>query len=157
MSCRRRPLSSKVSSQGNIRNFSLVLRLAAPIFFSVGALHLALGAGAEVLLGAQLSAEALADPTLDSQNRFYGVSFTLYGALLFLCATNIPKYATVLRCVFWVFFAAGLARIVSVMIHGLPPPFVITLLASELLAPPFLAWWLSRVQHESQQGAPADG
>jgi hypothetical protein len=134
---------------GNIRNLSLVLKLAAPIFFIVGALHLALGAGAEVLLGAHPPAEALTDPALDSQNRFYGVSFTLYGALLFLCATNVLKYAAVLRCVIWVLFAAGLARIVSVVIHGVPPPLVIVLLASELLAPPFLAWWLSRVEHES--------
>ncbi len=132
-----------------MRTFSLVLKLAAPVFFIVGALHLALGAGAEILLGAKLSVEALADPALDSQNRFYGVSFTLYGVLLFLCATNIPKYRIVLRCVIWVFFAAGLARIVSIAIHGVPPPLVLTLAASELLAPPLLAWWLSRVEHES--------
>ena len=132
-----------------MRTFTLVLKLAAPVFFIAGALHLALGAGADVLLGAKLSAEALADPALDSQNRFYGVSFALYGVLFFLCATNIPKYATVLRCVIWVFFAAGLARMVSIIIHGVPPPLVLALLAGEILIPPLLAWWLSRVEHES--------
>ena len=128
---------------------ALVLKLAAPIFFIVGALHLSLGMGADVLLGAKLSAEAVADPALDSQNRFYGVSFTLYGVLLSLCSTNIPKYATVLRCVLWVFFAGGLARIVSIAVHGFPPPLVIALLVGELLPPPLLSWWLSRVEHES--------
>ena len=132
-----------------MRTFTLVLKLAAPVFFIAGALHLALGAGADVLLGAKLSAEALADPALDSQNRFYGVSFTLYGVLFFLCATNIPKYATVLRCVIWVFFAAGLARMVSIIIHGVPPPPVLALLAAEILIPPLLAWWLPQVEHES--------
>ncbi len=53
--------------------------------------------------------------------------------------------ATVLRCVLWVFFAAGLARLVSIAIHGIPPPLILYLLASELLLPPVLVWWLGRV------------
>jgi hypothetical protein len=133
-------------SRNSMQSFSLILKLAAPVFFIAGALHLALGAGADVLLGAQLPAEALADAALDSQNRFYGVSFTLYGVLLFLCSTNLSKYATVLRCVIWVFFAAGVARLLSLATHGVPPPPVIGLLASELFIPPLLAWWLTRVE-----------
>jgi Domain of unknown function (DUF4345) len=52
---------------------------------------------------------------------------------------------TVLRCVLWVFFAAGIARLVSVAIHGLPPPLVLALLVSELTIPPVLVLWLNRV------------
>ena len=127
-----------------MKSLELVLRLGAPIFLLVGLLHLSLGVGAEVLLGANLPAAALAAPALDSQNRFYGVAFTLYGVLLYLCATDLRKYATVLRCVLWVFFAAGVARLVSIAIHGLPPPLVLALLASELALPPLLIFWLSR-------------
>ncbi len=61
---------------------TLFLKLASPVFLVVGALHLVLGAGADVLLGARLPPEALADAALDSQNRFYGVAFSLYGVLL---------------------------------------------------------------------------
>lgn len=132
-----------------MKTFALALRLCAPVFFLVGALHLALGVGADVLLGAKLTAEAIADPALDSQNRFYGVSFTLYGVLLLVCASNIPKYAPVLRCVLWVFCAAGVARLVSLAIYGIPPPLVVALLTTELLLPPILVWWLSRVENES--------
>ncbi len=128
-----------------MRNFSLILKLSAPIFFLVGALHLVFGVSADVLLGAKLGAGVVADPALDSQNRFYGVAFALYGVLLLVCASNIPKYATVLRCVIWVFFAAGIARLVSIAIYGVPPPLVLTLLASELVLPPILALWLGRV------------
>jgi hypothetical protein len=127
-----------------VKALELVLKLCAPVFLLVGMLHLTIGVEADVLLGAKLSAETLADPALDSQNRFYGVAFTLYGVLLFLCATDIPKYATVLRCVLWVFFAAGIARLVSVAIHGLPPPLVLALLVSELTLPPVLVLWLGR-------------
>ena len=127
-----------------MNSLALLLKFSAPVFILVGALHLALGAGADVLLGAQLSADALADATLDSQNRFYGVAFSLYGILFYLCATDLPKYATVLRCVLWVFFAAGLARLVSIATHGIPPPFVLALLALEITLPPILHVWLSK-------------
>jgi hypothetical protein len=81
-----------VRSQGEgVRALAVVLKVSSPIFFIVGALHLTLGLQADALLGARLSAEVIADPALDSQNRFYGVSFTLYGVLLFLCSTNIPN------------------------------------------------------------------
>jgi len=139
-----------------MRSLVLVLKLLAPVFFIVGALHLVLGLGADALLGARVSAEAMTDPALDSQNRFYAVAFTLYGVLLFLCSTDIPKYATVLRCVLWVFFAAGLARFVSIALHGSPPPMIWLLLVGEVLPPPLLAWWLSRtsIRRDEQPGVP---
>jgi len=127
-----------------MRPLVLLLKIVAPLFVLVAALHLALGAGADVLLGAKLSAEALADPTLNSQNRFYGVAFSLYGVLLYLCATDLPKYATVARCLLWVLFAAGLARLLSIATHGIPPPLVLVLLGTEIVLPPMLHLWLSK-------------
>jgi hypothetical protein len=52
-----------------------VLKLIAPVFLVVGCLHLVLGINAEVLLGANIGAEVLTDPVVDSQDRFYGVAF----------------------------------------------------------------------------------
>lgn len=130
-------------------SLAIVLKVVAPVFILVGALHLFYGVGADVLLGARIPAEAVSDPVLDSQNRFYGISFTLYGVLLFLCSTDILKYSAVLKCVIWVFFAAGVARLVSIGIYGIPSVLVLLLLVSELLLPPILAIWLSRVLHES--------
>ena len=125
-------------------SLSVFLKLVAPVFVLVGGVHLALGVGADVLLGAKLSPEALSDATLNSQNRFYGIAFTLYGVLFYLCATDLRKYATVLRCVIWVFFAAGVARLVSITTHGVPSALVLALLASELVIPPLLHLWLVR-------------
>lgn len=126
---------------------SIFLKLIAPVFLLVGALHLILGLGADVMLGAKVPAEAILDPTLDSQNRFYGVAFTVYGVLFFLCATDLAKYSTVLRCVLWVFFAAGLTRLVSIAMYGVPPLLVVALGVSELVTPPFVIWWLTKVEH----------
>ncbi len=132
-----------------MQSLALVLRLLAIVIFLVGAFHLALGVRADVMLGADLPAEAIADPALDSQSRFYGVAFTLNGVLLLLCASDLRKYATVLRCLLWVFFAAGVARLVSVAIYGVPPPLILVLLAIELVVPPVMARWLSRVVREN--------
>ena len=129
-----------------MNTFLLTLKAFAPVFIVVGVVHLALGAGADVLLGATLSEQTLRDPVLDSQNRFYGVSFALYGVLLFLCATDLEKYKTVLRCLLWVFFAAGMARVISILTHGLPSPVVLVLLGSEVFVPPVLLIWLSRIE-----------
>ena len=61
---------------------SIVLRLAAVAFIAVGLLHLVLGLGADIMLGAKVPPEAVRAPVLDSQNRFYGTAFALYGVLL---------------------------------------------------------------------------
>jgi hypothetical protein len=129
-----------------MNTFIFVIKLVAAVILAVGATHLVLGVGADVMLGARLPDAVLRDPVLDSQNRFYGVAFTLYGVLLLLSATDLRKYRTVLPCVLAIFFAAGLARIVSIATHGMPSAFVLLLLASELLLPPLLWWWFARLE-----------
>lgn len=129
-----------------MRQFSLLLRLIAPGFLLASALHLWLGAGADVLLGAELPPEAIADPALDSQNRFYGAAFALYGVLLVVCASDVPRHANVLRCLLWTLFAAGAARGVSFALYGSPPPLVVVLALIELVLPVALLLWLSRLR-----------
>ncbi len=126
---------------------SIALKLSSPIFILIGCIHLVLGVSAEILLGAQLEPATLSDPVLDSQNRFYGVAFSLYGFLMYLCASDLEKYQVVLRLLIWVFFAAGLARLVSIGVYGLPPVSVLILLGLELLLPPVLHVWLARSLH----------
>ncbi len=135
----------------SIRTF---LRVAAVIFFLVAVLHLILGLNVDILLGAKVPAKVVQDPVLDSQNRFYGASFTLYGVLLILCASNLDKYATVLRWTLLCFFAGGIARLVSIGAYGLPSPLVVTLLLSEILAPPLVLWWLEHARNAKKPHSP---
>lgn len=129
-----------------MRSFRRVLQLIAPAFFAVGAMHLALGVRADVMLGAELPPAALQDAVLDSQNRFYGVVFTIYGVLLWLSASDLARYERVLRCLLWVFFAGGIARLVSIASHGLPGAPVMTLMLLELVLPPALLVWFGRLR-----------
>ena len=131
-----------------MRSFTLVLRIIAPLCFVVSALHVILGLGADALLGAHVPAAAMADPGLDSQNRFYGVAFALYGVLLLVCSGDVRKYATVLRAILWVVFAGGLARLISVAVYGPLPPAIVALFVSEVGPPPLLLWWLSRLDRD---------
>lgn len=125
--------------------FARTLRFLAPVILAVALAHLLLGTRAEALLGARLPSEVALDPVLDSQDRFYGVAFAVFGVLLWQCAADLVKYQSILRSMFWVFFAAGCARFVSFFIAGWPGPFITGLWALELLAPPLLLAGLGRV------------
>jgi Domain of unknown function (DUF4345) len=117
-----------------------------PVLLLVAGLHLVLGVSGEVLLGSKLPAEVVSEPTLNSQNRFYGVSYALYGALLFLCATDIQRYGPVFKVVMWTSLIAGASRFVAWALHGAPSPFVIFLLATELAFPVLLLIWHAKVK-----------
>jgi hypothetical protein len=122
----------------------IFLRIMAITILLAGSSHLLLGVWAEVLLGAKLSAETLAEPSLNSQNRFYGTSYMLYGILLWVCTQNMDRYALIFRILLLMTFAAGLTRIISLMLHGWPSPTIIALGVSELLLPPFVLAWQRR-------------
>ena len=61
-----------------MRSLRVFLKSVAPLLVLVGALHLVLGLGADAMLGSEVAPQAMSDPGLDSQNRFYGVAFMLY-------------------------------------------------------------------------------
>ena len=129
-----------------MRALCFVLGLFALVIFLVSALHLALGVQADAMLGAIVPASAVSDPSLDSQNRFYGMAFSLYGAVFYLCSTDLKRYGPALNAALLCFFLGGLARLVSWAAHGAPAPLVILLAASELLLPPVLFFWLRSVR-----------
>ncbi len=127
-----------------MKGLSLILKISAPIFLFIGILHLILGLNADVTLGASIPLSVLTDPVLDSQNRFFGVSFTIFGVLFYLCATDLDKYQKVFYCLLAVFFAGGIARLVSIAVAGVPSVQIIALTGLELLIPPFLAIWYKK-------------
>ena len=125
--------------------YSKILKLSALVFFAVAGIHLVFGLGADQMLGAVLSPETISEPTLDSQNRFYGVAFALYAVVLYICATDLPRFRPILVAALVVFFLAGCARLVSWGIRGTPASLVIGLLAAEIVLPPLLYGWLRKV------------
>lgn len=119
-----------------------VLRITGVLVAVVSLLHVAIGTDAEVLLGSGISELSRNDATLDSQNRFYGVAFFLYGAILIYCASDIHRFRDILGITIGMLFVAGLARIVSIVIVGWPAWPVVALLGIELIGPPALYAWI---------------
>ena len=129
-----------------MQRLALVLKVFAPVFLVVAALHLVLGINADAILGAKVNAATVTEPSLSSQNRFYGVAFALYGAVLWLCAEDLRAYKAFFRAAMVVFFLAGLARLVPWVLYGAPAPLVVALTASELIIPPLLLIWHARLE-----------
>lgn len=128
-----------------MNTFIWVLRLTGPGFIFAGAIHLVFGVAGEALLGAQLSASSMLDPVLDSQDRFYGTAFMLYGFLFLLCAKDLSRYRPVLKLSLWVFFAAGASRLLAIWLTGWPSSIVLGLTAIELVGPLLLLAWLRKL------------
>ncbi|MBK6296737.1 MAG: DUF4345 domain-containing protein [Sphingomonadales bacterium] len=131
----------------------LFIRIIAPGFVLAGLLHVFLGLGADVMLGADIPASVLNDASLDSQNRFYGISFTVYGVLLWIASTDLARYRTLLRVLILWFFLGGVMRLVSIALKGWPSNLVWALALSELVLPPVL-WWMLRREEKAGQDQP---
>ena len=121
--------------------FAIVLRLFAAVCGIVAVTHIALGVAGDWIVGAPVASAI--DPSLDSQNRFYGAAFGIYAALLWLAATDIARYALILRILFIALFVAGCARLLSIEAYGLPSAQVMMLMGTELAFPPLLWLWLN--------------
>ncbi len=120
---------------------SVFLKISGGAIILIGLLHLFLGPQADVLLGAASVALDSADPVIDSQNRFYGVIFAGFGAMLILCATDLRKYQTLFDIFCLFFWLGGAARFVSYWATGLPTITVIGLTVIEILGTPLLYFW----------------
>lgn len=129
----------------------MILRGAGVFILGAGLMHITMGLQADQLLGAQVSAQSLTDAGLDSQNRFYGATFTLYGVLLWMISSQLARYAQILKALLWVFLLAGLARCISVALFGWPPLWIGLLFAAEIVFPPLLLIWLAQLSRQFTQ------
>ena len=124
-----------------METFKLTLQIIAALIIGIALLHGALGHGAETLIGISVPDAARTDPSQDSQNRFFGLAFGLYGVVLLLVASDLQRYAVLLNATLGVVFIAGLGRLLSLAKRGLPAAPVIALAVVEIVAPPVLYGW----------------
>ncbi len=128
--------------------FLIALRLVGIACVLAGLAHASLGVSGDWIVGV-VPANPV-DPSLDSQNRFYGTAFMLYGVLFWLCSRDLARYAPVLRALIGLMFLAGLARSLAVLAHGWPSPQIMFLWATELAAPLFWFWLDRELKGNSQ-------
>jgi hypothetical protein len=123
----------------------ILLRALSLFIIFVGCLHGVFALSADAMLGINIPAAMLDDPSMNSQNRFYGVSYALYGVLLWICAADLKRYGPLFKTLLLMTFVGGLSRIVSVILLGWPVPMIVALALSELSLPPILLRWHSRL------------
>jgi hypothetical protein len=80
--------------------------------------------------------------SIDSEHRFYAAIFLMYGVTLLWCGKAVSERRSVFHFLLLTLFVGGLARIVSLSVHGWPHPLFITLGVLELMVPPLL-WLIS--------------
>jgi hypothetical protein len=113
---------------------------------AAGAAHAALGVAADRLLDPSLPASVEGLPTLDSQNRFYGAMFGVIGSVVWQAAGDLERYWPIISTTLVGFTIAGLARMRSASKLGWPAPAVVSLLVIEVVIPPCMLLWGSRLK-----------
>ncbi|MFM5923740.1 MAG: DUF4345 domain-containing protein [Novosphingobium sp.] len=83
--------------------------------------------------------------TMDSEDRFYATLFLGFGLAHVWAARDLAARANVILALQAVFFAGGLARLVSLAQVGPPVPLFLFLGALELIIPPAVWWAVRRI------------
>ncbi|MFF3859468.1 DUF4345 domain-containing protein [Streptomyces sp. NPDC002209] len=111
---------------------------------AIGLLHVALG-------NAAVPGAGSAGATVDSWGRFMGAAFVGYGLAWLWAARRRPIPAPAVRWLAGVFLLGGVARLLSLAVHGWPQWFQIALAAIELGMPPVF-FWLADAEERALRG-----
>jgi hypothetical protein len=95
---------------------------------AIGVLHVVTGAWS-------VPGEGGLGATVDNRERFYGAVFLGYGLAWIWAVRSLPRPRPVLRALALVLLLGGLARLLSVAVHGQPHWFQSVLTVVELLLP----------------------
>ena len=105
----------------------------------IALLHIALGP-------ASIPGSVPVNATMDSEDRFYATLFLGFGLAHVWAAQDLTRRSGVVLALQAVFFAGGLARLVSVAAVGLPGALFVFLGGLELLIPPVVWWGLRKLR-----------
>ena len=99
-----------------------------------------------VVRGARsLPGQRNANPSVESELRFYAAFYIAYGLVVLRIAPRADRETTAVRSIAAALFLAGLARVAGWRGVGAPHELQRGLLAIELTAPPLIVIWQSRL------------
>jgi hypothetical protein len=124
-----------------MRALIILVRLLCLIPLGTGALDLLLGGRALSTVGTQLTAEALADPSLNSQLRFFGAIWLGFGVLLWHASSDLKAHATGFRLLCAALILSGIGRLISLLQLGVPAAPFVAAMGVELVVMPAVLWW----------------
>ena len=115
------------------RSLQITLGIVGAIPFALGLIQLFNGAGMFI------SAESIT-PEIDSQIRFNAVWFMAAGFIGWWMIPGIEQHGKLFRIVFFTMAGAGLARMLSMYIVGLPEPPMIGAAIFEIVLIALIPW-----------------
>jgi hypothetical protein len=121
------------------RMFQAFLVLFGVVVIGISLAHLAIGPDA--IMGG-----SPANPTSDSEDRFYAGVFLGYGVAVLWCASDVQHKRPYLTFLAAVMFIGGLGRLLSMVIVGPPHAFFIAMLVVELALPPLVVLAARKVE-----------
>ena len=106
--------------------------------------HIALGPAA-------IPGSTPVNATMDSEDRFYATLFLEFGVALIWCARDLPRRLGPAYALLAMFFAGGMARVISVLAVGWPNMLFISLGGLEVALPPVLAGMIRLAFDDKQE------
>jgi len=88
------------------------------------------------------------NPSIDNEFRFFSVFWMSYGIFTFWVSRNLTEEARFVPFIGLVFFLAGVARSLSVLLVGAPINLLVAAIVVELVLPLFL--WLFYARYKKQ-------
>jgi hypothetical protein len=95
----------------------------------------------------QLPRESL----LDTNMRFYSGVWLVLGLTVLATVRSLEKHFALYRVLWGMIFVGGIGRLLSLLIVGTPPLFIIGLMLLELFGSPVFLWWHQRVATAAQR------
>lgn len=117
------------------RALQLMLFLFGAVCSLFAFAHIAIGPAA-------IPGGVVTNAVMDSEDRFYATLFLGFGLAVIWCARDLDAGKKPLGALLVVFFAGGIARLISLAIVGSPGGLFLFLGALELMLPPIFWWWL---------------
>jgi hypothetical protein len=129
---------AEASEGRGARALSALLLVAGAVPIVTGVFTVLTGAGG-------IPGENETSASVESELRFFAVFWIAYGATVIWTAPRAARETTLVRALMAVLFLGGIARAIAWAAEGHPHGLFIVLMAIELLLPPAIVLWQSRV------------
>ena len=104
---------------------------------------------AHILVGPQIIPGGVpVNATMDSEDRFYATLFAGFGIAVIWSGRDLSERRNIFAFLMAVFFAGGVARLISAGAVGWPAPFFVVLTAIELLVPIICWFWIRAIDKD---------
>ena len=120
-------------------------RVLRAVFYVGGVIETTAGLHTVIAGAKSIPAQELANPSVESELRFYAAFYAAYGLVALRIAPRVDRDATAVRAFAGALFLAGLARAGGWLAVGPPHRRQRGLLVIELAAPPLIVLWQARL------------